>query len=98
MTITGFIKKQRKSTKINLDQNRTNFNFYTGEKMYSTLLIYISIIIIISIIVICFIKDSIQKAYWKGRFEGWKNCEDMAISRAKKCKYDMNKFLPDILQ
>ena len=44
------------------------------------------------------LKDLIQKAYWKGRFEGWKNCEDMAISRAKKCKYDMNKFLPDILQ
>ena len=66
--------------------------------MSSTLLIYISIIIVISVIILCFIKDAAQKAYWKGRFEGWKNCEDMAISRAKKCKYDMDKFLSDILQ
>ena len=66
--------------------------------MYSTLLIYISIIIVISVIILCFIKDSTRKAYWKGRLEGWKNCEDMAISRAKKCKYDMDKFLSDILQ
>ena len=66
--------------------------------MSSTLLIYISIIITLNIIALCFIQNSTQKAYWKGRFEGWKNCEDMAISRAKKCKYDMDKFLSDILQ
>ena len=55
-------------------------------------------IITLNIIALCFIQNSTQKAYWKGRFEGWKNCEDMAISRAKKCKYDMDKFLSDILQ
>jgi hypothetical protein len=60
---------------------------------------YFVALIIVALVILCIfalVKGS--KRYWQGRDEGWRACEGMILSRAKREGYDVDKLYKDLLQ
>jgi len=65
------------------------------ETIVLLIVLYTVVTLAVSALVV---KIVANRQYWKGRGDGWRACENMAMKRAKEHGYDMDTFLSEILQ